>query len=309
MDGYVAGWTLLPDVKGPRAHHTDPQRHGRALCGRRLDPGAPVHPTRHRDFTTCPTCQNRAPTLPRRSPTPEAAPPRHPQRVDGRRLGWVQLRGQRVLHRPDPRQPDRVLCALELPVTVVIHRRPPAPWPPCPFCQQEIQLHRQEIQSSVSTRPSPSPAPAPVPRPTRAARATARRSPQPPAAPTVSARIRRLLIALPVLGPGPTGTAGTWQVPDGWVQLKPGGVWHRRHPERPDRMMCDLLPHGAPVYRRRTNADPACPDCAAVRNAALSALRAQPAPQRKPPARPPAPARLPRAQVVRGGLPGLGRDR
>ncbi len=40
----ASGWTLLPDVRGAQVHQPDPDRDGVTLCGRQLDPRAPVHP-------------------------------------------------------------------------------------------------------------------------------------------------------------------------------------------------------------------------------------------------------------------------
>lgn len=226
-----------------------------------------------------------------------------------RRLGWVQLAGQQVSHRPDPRDPGYVLCDLPLPAATRIRDRQPN-WPACPFCQQELQLCREEIRAALAAPPPDAKrSPAPV-RGDRSRRSPAAEqvAPSAPKLPAVSDRIRERLATRPVLGDGPTGAAGTWQLPVGWVRLAGRPLWHRPHPEQPARTMCELLLLSEPIYRQRTTADADCPDCAAVRHAALSALRARdrqaPTPPRKAKHTPP-----PRAQVFRAGLPGLGRGR
>lgn len=125
----------------------------------------------------------------------------------------------------------------------------------------------------------------------------------------MSARIRERLAAGPVIGDGPASAAGTWRAPTGWVQLDGGAVWHRLHPERPDQVMCELpLSVAASVLARRATTAPTCPDCHAVRTQALRELRELD--RRRPfPAQRTRTAQPPRAQIVRGGLPTLGRDR
>lgn len=82
--------------------------------------------------------------------------------------------------------------------------------------------------------------------------------------------------------------------------------------------MCELdLPDGTPVYRRRTTDKLACPDCLAIQNRALSELREQdrrqqalqPLPRRQPTGAYRSRYPMPRARIVPGGLPTLGRDR
>lgn len=280
-------------------HRTAADRPGWTLCGRQLDAAEPVYPdVPRRAFSICVGCRTAG------AEYPIPAPSRAPQRatagsttIERRGLGWVQLpQPPQVLHRPDPYVPDRVLCGKVLQGTVPIHRTPPQSWPACPDCQAKIQgrLRRQQQSAEQAAGQRGRPV-APLPRQRRA-----------------SERIRRRLAAGPVLGARPTGMAGTWRLPVGWVQFR--GLWHRPHPEQPDQVMCELtLPAAAPVYRRRTANEPLCPDCNAVRSAALAELRAQdrqralPAPAGKRSRRSdPSP---PRIQIVRGGLPTLGRDR
>ncbi|MGH2602525.1 MAG: hypothetical protein ACRDJ9_24465, partial [Dehalococcoidia bacterium] len=147
--------------------------------------------------------------------------------------------------------------------------------------------------------------------PTKSARRASRRRerqsrPQPP---VVSERIKERLAAGPVIGGEPVGTAGTWRLPLGWARRDDQAVWHRPHPERPDQVMCELpLPLTASVYQHRVTNDPDCPDCDAVHAQALKELRERDR-QLPPQPRQATTRQPPRAQIVRGGLPTLGRDR
>jgi hypothetical protein len=321
VDDYVAGWAFLPD-DGPRMHRTDPARPGWALCGRQLDPNAPVLQDPRRAFVICADCRAAGAQYPiplrGRAADPPPARSRH-RVVEGRALGWVQLpRPPRVLHRPDPYIPDRVICGQVLPGNVPIHRTPPQDWPACSRCQAKIDADPEEARrdrrwrvATASTVQTPGQSAGRAGRQRDRVPSSPDRAPRPPA---VSARILRRLAALSVLGAGPTGTAGTWRLPVGWVRLDGCPVWHRPHPERPDRVMCELiLPATVSVYRRRTTNEPACPDCDAVRARALSELRERE--RQRADGQPPAPTkrttppRPPRPRMVRGGLPTLGRDR
>lgn len=309
MDDHVAGWAFLPD-DGSRMHRTDPAGRGRTLCDRELDPRTPVVRAPRRAFTICVKCRAAGAQYPIPQPgqptdratvaAADAAPLRPRIRVvEGRSLGWVQLpKPPQILHRPDPYLPDRVLCGLVLPGRTPIHQTPPTQWPPCPECQQRAdaeakagaEAKRDHHRGGRPDHPAGGP-------------------PQAAPKPAVSARVRRLLAAGPVLGDGPTGTAGTWQLPVGWVRLDSRSSWHRPHPERPDQVMCGLaLPAGVAVLRRRVGTRRACPDCEAVRAAALTEQRARDRTTRqKRSAR--ATPRPPRPRPVRGGLPTLGRNR
>jgi len=310
-----AGW-VFPPGEGSRMHHTAPDRPGSTWCGRPLDPAVPVYAqVPRRAFSICVGCRDAGAEYPVRSaqPAPAPLPLPLPARApaEGRAPGWVELLAEQgVLHRPDPRVPDRVLCGLVLPGSVPIHRRPPRHWPPCPRCQEKLGRRVPRRDQAPPVMPARA-------RRQVADRAARRRDPRPvaaPAAPVVSARIRARLTTLPVvLGDGPSGKAGTWRLPVGWVRLR--GTWHRPHPDRPYWVMCELaLPGAASIYRQRTTDEPACPDCLAIRDRALSELRArdrqqEPLRPRPPEDRRPRSAQPPRLQIVRGGLPGLGRDR
>lgn len=304
----MAGWVFLPD-DGPRMHRTNRDGAGRTLCGRHLDPAVPVVQNPRRAFSICVACRDAGAQYP--IPQPAAADdppaPKPWQRVvEGPRLGWVQLPkpALRVLHRPDPYIPDRVLCGLKLPGRVPIHEAPPCDWAHCDTCQAKIDADPEEARRDrrePTTRTGSA---------SRADRAGRRREGRPRPQPlSMSERIRERLAARPVIGDGPIGTAGTWRVPVGWVRLDDQAVWHRPHPERPDQVMCELpLPVSASVYQRRVTTQPVCPDCHAVRTQALKELRdldrLQPPPAPRTTTRQP-----PRPQIVRGGLPTLGRDR
>jgi hypothetical protein len=98
-------------------------------------------------------------------------------------------------------------------------------------------------------------------------------------------------------------------VPAGWVRLDDQTVRHRPHPERSDQVMCELpLPAVASVYQQRVTTNQVCPDCHAVRTQALKELRELDR-LLPPPAPRTATRQPPRPQIVRGGLPTLGRDR
>lgn len=73
--------------------------------------------------------------------------------------------------------------------------------------------------------------------------------------------------------------------------------------------MCELpLPARTSVYQRRVGTKRVCPDCQAMRTQALIELRELD--RRQPPPAPRIATRQPpRLQVVRGGLPTLGKDR
>jgi len=306
VDGQVAGWVFLPEG-GPRMHRTDRSRAGHTLCGRYLDPTVPVLQNVRRAFSICVACRDAGAQYPIPQPAAVAGPARQPwQRVvEGGRLGWVQLPkpALRVLHRPDPYIPDRVLCGLKLPGRVPIHETPPCDWAHCDSCQAKIDADPEEARRDRREPPTP---------PEIADRGGRRRdkrppSPRPPL--SVSVRIRERLAARPVIGDGPVGPAGTWRVPVGWVRLDDQAVWHRPHPERPDQVMCELpLPAAASVYQRRVTTKRVCPDCQAVRAQALKELRERD--RLLPPAAPRMTTRQPpRPQIVSGGLPTLGRDR
>lgn len=305
MDGQVAGWVFLPD-DGPRMHRTNGTGVGRTLCGRHLDPTVPVLQDPRRAFSTCAACRGAGAQYPILQPAAAARAGREPwQRVvEGPRLGWVQLPkpALRVLHRPDPYIPDRVLCGLKLPGRVPIHETPPCDWAHCDSCQAKIDADPEEARRDRRE---------PATRAESAGHGGRRREPrpQPPRSLAVSARIRERLAARPVIGAGPVGTAGTWRVPLGWVRLDDQPVWHRPHPERPDQVMCELpLPAAASVYQRRVATKRVCPDCHAIRTQALKELRERD--RLLPPPAPRTAARLPPLpQIVRGGLPTLGRDR
>jgi hypothetical protein len=55
-DRWDTGWTLLPDAGGPRVHRPDPDRPEYAMCGRALDPGAPVHLSCPPSLDLCSAC-------------------------------------------------------------------------------------------------------------------------------------------------------------------------------------------------------------------------------------------------------------
>jgi hypothetical protein len=302
VDGQVAGWVFLPD-DGPRMHRTDRTGAGHTLCGRHLDETVPVLQNPRRAFSICMACRGAGAEYPIPHPAAAGGPlERKPQqRVVEGPLGWVQLPkpALRVLHRPDPYIPDRVLCGLKLPGRVPIHQTPPSDWAHCDSCQAKIAADPEEARRDRRERPTPA---------ENAGRGGQRRElrPRPRA---VSERIRERLAARPVVGDGPVGTAGTWRVPVGWVRLRNQAVWHRPHPERSDHVMCELpLPAAASVYPRRITKEPICPDCHAVRTQALKELRELD--RLLPPPAPRSTTRQPpRPQIVRGGLPTLGRDR
>jgi hypothetical protein len=251
------------------------------LCGNQLAATTPVLQTPRRAFSICLDCRAAGAQypIPQPSHAAQSAPERPPRRIiDAGAPCWIQLtKPSRVLHRPDPYIPDRVMCGRVLPGRVPIHRTPPQPWPACPDCQQRVDAESRQDRRQRSRVPGPADQPRP---------------------PAVSAWIQRRLAAGPVLGDGPTGTAGTWRLPVGWVRLDGRSVWHRPHPERPDRVMCDLPLHPAvPVFRRRVGNKRACPDSEAVRAAALTELRdreRQRAYGESTGATTPAPPRLPR---------------
>ena len=303
VDGQRAGWVFLAD-DNPRMHRTERSGAGHTLCGRHLDPDLLILQDPRRAFSICVACRDAGAEYP--IPQPAAGGPsgwKPWQRVaEGPRLGWVQLPkpALRVLHRPDPYIPDRVLCGLKLPGRVPIHETPPCDWAHCDSCQAKIDADPEEARrdrrepATDRTRRSQRPATEGRPRP------------QPL---SVSKRIRDRLAARPAIDEEPFGAAGSWRVPVGWVRLDAQTVWHRLHPERPDQVMCELpLPVAASVYQRRITAEPVCPDCSAVRAQALRELRELdrrlPPPAPRTTTRPP-----PRPQIVRGGLPTLGRDR
>lgn len=234
--------------------------------------------------------------------------------ADDRVVGWVFLPGEGArMHRTD--RPGSTLCGRDLdPDVSVLPDNGRRAFSICVACRDA---------GAEYPRPKPAPAaPSPPKKPKRPpptiddldASPRPRRNPPQQRQPlTVSARIRDRLAAGPVIGHSntPAGTAGTWRLPVGWVQLdKPTPVWHRPHPEQPDQVMCELpLPAAVPIYpRRRAKREPTCPDCHAVHTQALRELRALdrlvPPPSRRLTFNPP-----PRAQIVRGGLPTLGRDR
>lgn len=73
--------------------------------------------------------------------------------------------------------------------------------------------------------------------------------------------------------------------------------------------MCELsLPATASIYQRRITTNQVCPDCHAVRTQALKELRERDR-VRPPPTPRTVNRQLPHPQVVRGGLPTLGRNR
>jgi len=298
VDGHVAGWVFLPD-DGPRMHRTDRTGVGRTLCGRHLDSTVPVLQNPRRAFSICVACRDAGAQYPIPQFVAAGGPPRRKpwQRVvEGPRPGWVQLPkpALRVLHRPDPYIPDRVLCGLKLPGRVPIHETPPCDWAHCDSCRAKIDADPEEVRREPTIR-------------AKSAGRARRRQPQPRPL-VVSARIRDRLAARPVTGDGPVGTAGTWRVPAGWARLDDQAVWHRPHPERLDQVMCELpLPAAVSVYQRRATTEPVCPDCHAVRTQALKELRELDR-RLPPPLRRTSPCHPPRPQIVRGGLPTLGRD-
>lgn len=150
MDVEAPGWVFLPG-DGARMHSTDRAGTGRTLCGRHLDPAVPVLQDPRRAFSICVACRDGGAQYPIPQPAPvRGLPGRQPSQrvVEGARLGWVQLPkpALRVLHRPDPYIPDRVLCGLKLPGRVPIHETPPCDWAHCDSCQAKIDANPEEAR-------------------------------------------------------------------------------------------------------------------------------------------------------------------
>lgn len=277
-------------------HRTDRTSPGRTLCGLGLPRGTTGAQHARRGFKVCSRCQTVEAKLPvprTDRPVPSNLPTSQVHVTSKQPMGWVQLsKPPNVLHRPDPDNPNRVMCGPAMTGKRTIHLARPQPWPACPLCQHRLDERAERVRRQKRGVDS-------------AADRTFR--------PLVSARVQRRLAAGRVLGDGPTGVAGSWQLPIGWVRLDDRSVWHQPHPERINQVMCELrLPAKTPVLRRRIGSRRTCHDCQAMRAAALTEIRErdrQDDNRRRPPIATdrvlePLPLR-----TVRGGLPSLGRRR
>ncbi len=277
------------------------------MCGRRLDPRAPVHHD-NPGFDTCPECEAVLGGFPLVEPQPNAParalasattrpvtdelavarPPAEPRRTGSWRMpaGWVRLDEQPVLHQPHPERLDRVMCGRVLDVSVPVHKRRPGHLPTCDLCRtvRAKTLERQRATARERRRVA------------RAAEAQPRRTPE------QRASIRQ-------------ATIGSLRAP-GWVVLcdRGGRVQaHRTNPERPGRVMCGRVADASlPVQRRPPIKTTQCQRCLQRLHRARLAAGLDTEHVRDPDEldrRDRARARGTSIRTVSGGLPTLGRDR
>lgn len=233
---------------------------------------------------------------------------------------WVSLPhadGTRGRHRTDPRRPQWTLCDQQIPAD----NRPVTPSQagfPCALCSARFTVHLAPTGTAPpSTRTTPAPpqvrsedtTPGQPGRGKRRERRRADHQQPSPARRRPTEHERRTAPSPRPATAAPTSPP-SWHAP-GWVILidNPSSrTLHQPHPQLRLRAMCGRrFTATTTIWPRRPPAITLCRECCTIRTAALTGPQRTPwsAPRQRI-AQGPAPRRL---QVVRGGLPGLGRRR